>query len=63
MSEPKVVRALIGVDVCEESPTKLHEADPRSFVQADDCDWIVDVYCKHCGRSGSVAIEPEEVQW
>jgi hypothetical protein len=49
--------------VCEDSPTKLHEADPQSFVQADDCDWIVDVYCKHCGRSGSAAIEPEEVQW
>ena len=26
-------------------------------------DWIVDVNCKHCGRSGSVRIDPEDVEF
>lgn len=55
--------ALLDAAVCADSPTGVHEADPHSFVQADGCDWTVDVYCKHCGCSGSVAIEPKEVRW
>ena len=26
-------------------------------------DWIVDVSCKHCGRLGSLGLDPDEVQF
>lgn len=40
-----------------------HEADPRSAQQADGTDFVVDIFCKHCGQSGSVPIDPEDIQW
>lgn len=54
---------------CPDSPTGKHEPDPASVVAADGAgrnrgtDWIVDVRCQHCHRSGSTYIEPKEFQW
>lgn len=55
-------------DPCPGSPSGLHEPDPTSFAPADGQDratkeMVVDVNCLHCGRSGSVAIIADEIQW
>lgn len=47
---------------CSKSPTGKHESD-GDFCRADGCNWIADVRCKYCGRSGSVVVDPREVQW
>ena len=42
-----------------------HEPDWET-IQRADCkppDGIVDVWCKHCGVSGSTAILPAEINW
>ena len=49
-------------DDCPRSPTGKHEAD-GNLTQADGLKWIVDVCCKHCGRSGGVRVIPEEIGW
>lgn len=54
---------------CPESPDFRHRPDPASITPADGAgrnrgtDWIVDVTCKHCGRSGSVRIDPDEIEF
>ncbi len=54
---------------CPESPDFRHHPDPASVKPADGVgkergtDWIVDVTCKNCGRSGSVRIDPEDVEF
>lgn len=48
---------------CEKGPDGKHEADPRSAVQADETDFVVDYRCKHCGQYGGVAVDPKEIQW
>jgi len=54
---------------CPRSPDFRHEPDPASVKAADGAgkgrctDWIVDVNCKHCGRSGSVRIDPKEIEF
>ena len=54
---------------CPQSKDFRHHPDPASITPADGAgkesgtDWIVDVTCKHCGRSGSVRIEPEEIEF
>ena len=54
---------------CPKSPDFRHHPDPASVKPADGAgrnrgtDWIVDVACKHCGRSGSVRIDPEDVEF
>jgi len=56
-------------EFCPRSPHFSHEPDPKSVKAADDAgnergtDWIVDVNCKHCGRSGSVRFDPEEIEF
>ncbi len=40
-----------------------HEPGPQSAEQADDTDFVVDYYCKLCGFSGSVAIDPKDINW
>lgn len=47
---------------CPKSLTGKHEPDD-GFTQADDVSWTADVYCKHCGRSGSLLVNPEEINW
>ena len=52
-----------------QSPDYRHHPDPAGVKPADGAgrnrgtDWIVDVACKHCGRSGSVRIDPEDVEF
>jgi hypothetical protein len=54
---------------CPKSPDFKHHPDPASIKPADGAgrnrgtDWIVDVNCKHCGRSGSVRIDPAEIEF
>ena len=54
---------------CPKSPDYKHHPDPASIEAADGAgrnrgtDWLVDVNCKHCGRSGSVAIDPEDIEF
>lgn len=54
---------------CAESPTGRHVPDPKSIRPADGTgrnrgtDWLIDVNCLHCGGSGSMLIEPNDLQW
>ena len=54
---------------CPKSHDFRHDPDPAGIKPADGAgknrgtDWIVDVACKHCGRSGSVRIDPEEIEF
>ncbi|MGO8750589.1 MAG: hypothetical protein ACLQNE_31965 [Thermoguttaceae bacterium] len=54
---------------CPKSPDFQHHPNPASISAADSAgkergtDWIVDVNCKHCGRSGSVRIDPDEIEF
>jgi len=48
---------------CSESPTGLHEPNWDSLAKADELGAVVDVACKHCGRSGSAPINAEDINW
>lgn len=52
---------------CPTSPTGKHEADFNTVARADiagDDHWILDVNCKHCGRSGAFRVDPQtEIDW
>ena len=54
---------------CPNSTDFRHHPDPASIQPADGAgknrgtDWIVDVSCKHCGRLGSVRVDPADVQF
>ena len=54
---------------CPQSSDFKHDPDPSSIKAADGAgkergtDWIVDVNCKHCGRSGSVRIDPKDIEF
>jgi hypothetical protein len=55
--------------VCPDSPDHRHHPDPASVKAADGAgcnrgtDWIVDINCKHCGRSGSTRIDPNQIEF
>jgi hypothetical protein len=40
-----------------------HQIDWSTLAPADGADGIVDVWCSECGVSGSVRINPEDIQW
>lgn len=40
-----------------------HEADPTSLTNNPADGLLVDVGCKHCGTTGSVQINPADLQW
>lgn len=54
---------------CAKSPTGEHVPDPQSIQPADGAgrnrgtDWLIDVTCLHCGRGGSMRIDPSDFQW
>jgi hypothetical protein len=54
---------------CPKASDFKHHPDPRSISPADGAgrgrgtDWIVEVACKHCGRSGSIRIDPNEIEF
>ena len=54
---------------CPRSDDYKHHPDPASVAPADGAgkergtDWIIDVNCRHCGRSGSVRIDPDEIEF
>ena len=52
---------------CQKSKDGKHEPDPASIAPAE-CNaetgqMLVDIWCKHCGISGSVGIEPGDIAW
>lgn len=54
---------------CPNSEDYRHHPDPASIKPADGAgkergtDWIVEGSCKHCGRSGSLRIDPEDIEF
>ena len=52
---------------CPKSKDFKHHPDPAGITPADGAgkergtDWIVDVNCKHCQRSGSIRIDPKDI--
>jgi hypothetical protein len=74
---PKVGQFLVADTVqpggsehaCPDSPDHRHHPDPASVKPADGAgrnrgtDWIVDINCKHCGRSGSTRIDPLNIEF
>lgn len=48
--------------VCKGSPDGKHVPDPRSGMQTND-DFVVDFECIHCNWTGSVKIDPAEINW
>lgn len=53
-------------ETCDSSPTKKHIPDLHSVAVAEIAtqeDWIFDVNCMHCGRSGSFRVDSPEVDW
>jgi hypothetical protein len=54
---------------CPKSPDFFHHPDPASVKSADDAghnrgtDWIVDMNCKHCGRSGSARLDIDAIEF
>lgn len=49
--------------LCRKSESGKHEADPASLAVAQGATGIIDMNCLHCGRSGSVAVQLQEVNW
>lgn len=47
-------------DVCVNG--EEHDPDPRTMKPVEN-EWIVDIWCRRCGKAGSVAIEPGEILW
>lgn len=66
-SAPSVVEDHGTEDHCPKSPTGKHKVDmgaKGSVILHDATSWILDVWCKHCGRSGSFLITPQaETNW
>ena len=52
---------------CLKSESGKHEADFDTVARADIAmpdHWILDVACKHCGRSGAFRVDPQtEIDW
>ena len=40
-----------------------HEPDPTSIRPADAMEWVVDIWCRKCGVSGSMRIDPKDVDF
>ena len=62
-------RGLRTEGFCPKSPDYRHHPNPADIKPADGAgrnrgtDWIVDVSCEYCGRSGSVRIDPEGIEF
>lgn len=48
---------------CQETEDGKHVPDPNSIAQSDGQPFILDVWCKKCGTSGSIVVMPGEIQW
>jgi hypothetical protein len=54
---------------CPSSPDFRHHPDPTSIKPADGAgrnrgtDWLIDLNCKSCGRSGCVRIDSEDIEF
>lgn len=48
---------------CHEAKNGKHQPDGHGFTQADGVDFVVDVSCKVCGRSGSTSVSPRDILW
>jgi hypothetical protein len=54
---------------CPASADGKHEPDPTSIAPADGTgrnrgvDFIIDVRCRRCSESGSMFVDPKDIQW
>jgi len=48
---------------CSKAANFRHEPDPATLAVAEGPRWTVDVHCKHCGRSGSAAVDPADISF
>ena len=48
---------------CQVAANGCHQADPKSARAANSVDWIIDFWCRHCGQSGAVKVDPADIQW
>jgi hypothetical protein len=54
---------------CPDSPDGKHRANPATAQPDHDAgrnrgtDWIIDFNCIHCGQSGSLKVDPADIQW
>lgn len=54
-----------GADRCpKNTETQTHVPDLYSIARDDDAGvMVLDVACRHCGRSGSFILDPADIQW
>lgn len=48
---------------CQKTVDGQHEASGTSAQQVSGNDFTVDYNCKHCGQSGGVLVDPDDIQW
>ena len=48
---------------CHKAEDGKHEADPNSASIPAGSEFLVDYTCKHCGSSGSLAVNPDDIMW
>jgi len=48
---------------CQETEDGKHEADPQSATVPAGSEFLVDYTCKHCGQSGSLAVDEKDIMW
>lgn len=67
LPQPVSPESTAARDHCEQSPTSMHQPDfaslsPCCINDTDHC--IVDISCKHCGRSGAFCVDSTtEIDW
>lgn len=48
---------------CPKATDGKHIPDPESIATRSSKEMVVDIWCKNCGCSGSVTIDPKNVLW
>ena len=54
---------------CHERADGEHQPSPSSIQPADGAgkgrgtDWVIDIFCAACGVSGSMRIDPADINW
>lgn len=60
-------REHVAVNYCPDSTDGKHAPDFETLTKAEIAQpdhWIMDVNCKHCGRSGAFRLDPQtEIDW
>lgn len=59
----KTKRTKAKKKACPSSPNGAHSPQPNTARPADGAPFIIDFNCAHCSYSGSVRIDPSDIQW